>query len=754
MKLSNPLQMNDWEIEKFLKVVLAIHIAMCGAICLDVVGLQIPIIRPLIGFIYLTFVPGILIIRIIRLHKISNIETLLYTVGLSLATLMFTGFFMNMIYPSFGISGPISLTPLITTISAVVLVLCILCYARDKDFADPGFIDLEEVLSPPVLFLCLIPFMAVLGTYLVNFYHTNILLMLMIVVIALVALLIGFDKFIPVKLYPLAIWVMAISLIWHSTLISSYINVCDVVREYSISNLVIDNSFWDWTISGSYNAVLSNAMLAPISHLICGLDLTWVFKTIYPLLFSFVSLGSYFIFLKETKNNKIAFFSSFLLISTGSFYGVVAHITKQTTAEIFLVLLFMAMLTKDMDKLKKSFLSMVFGISLIVSHYGTSYLVMFSLIFVWLFLFLTDDQTVKKLSKNLYSKFRKEERGTGDSNTKNKATSLTFILLYLVFAVMWYMYVSSSSTFNQIVHMGEHVINSVYIEFLNPEYSRGLNMLTKELASPLHTISRDFYLITQFFIVVGLLKTLLNTKNKKLKFDKLYLGFSIYFFILLLAAIAHTSLSAMDPRRLYHLSLFVLAPFSVIGGLTTCEMIYKIFKRSWTNENIKYSLNILSVFLAIFLLFNTGFMYEVAKDHPGSSSISQESIKQYGDLNDKAGFYGGYIVTQNVFSGKWLATNMKNNEIIYRGDWVQGYPSLTIYGGINEKNIQSFDNTTTEIGHGFVQLSYLNVVEGVGSSWYNPLQRRTAYNFTEVYPLLADKSRIYDNGGSEILWSS
>jgi len=147
-------------------------------------------------------------------------------------------------------------------------------------------------------------------------------------------------------------------------------------------------------------------------------------------------------------------------------------------------------------------------------------------------------------------------------------------------------------------------------------------------------------------------------------------------------------------------------------------------------------------------------MYEIAKDHPLAIPISQETIKKYGDIDDKAKFYGGYIVTQNLFSGKWLATNMKSNEIIYRGDLVQGYPSLTTYNGIDEKNIQSFDNTTTEIGHGFVQLSYLNVVEGIGSSWYNPLQRRTAYNFTDVYPLLADKSRIYDNGGSEVLWSS
>ena len=141
MQINNLLQMNDWKIEKFLKVILAVQLAMWGVIGLDAIGIQIPILRQFIGFIYLTFVPGILILRILKLHKLGNIETLLYTVGLSIATLMFTGFFMNMLYPFFGISGPISFVPLIVTISVVVLILCVLCYMRDKDFADPGFVD-------------------------------------------------------------------------------------------------------------------------------------------------------------------------------------------------------------------------------------------------------------------------------------------------------------------------------------------------------------------------------------------------------------------------------------------------------------------------------------------------------------------------------------------------------------------------------------------------------------------------------------
>ena len=123
MQLNNPFQMNDWEFGKFLKVILAIQLAVGGVIGLDAIGLQIPILRQLIGFMYLTFVPGIIILRILKLHKLGNIETVLYTVGLSIATLMFMGLFMNTVYPFFGISRPISTIPLIITISVVVLIL-------------------------------------------------------------------------------------------------------------------------------------------------------------------------------------------------------------------------------------------------------------------------------------------------------------------------------------------------------------------------------------------------------------------------------------------------------------------------------------------------------------------------------------------------------------------------------------------------------------------------------------------------------
>ena len=82
----------------------------------------------------MTFIPGILILRILKIHEIGNIETLLYSVGLSLTILMITGFIMNFIYPMFGILKPISLYYLLITISGLVTILIVLSYKIDKNY--------------------------------------------------------------------------------------------------------------------------------------------------------------------------------------------------------------------------------------------------------------------------------------------------------------------------------------------------------------------------------------------------------------------------------------------------------------------------------------------------------------------------------------------------------------------------------------------------------------------------------------------
>ena len=739
----NPFQINDWEIKKILKVVLAIQLAIWGVIGLDVIGLQIPILRQLIGFIYLTFIPGIIILRILKLHKLGNIETILYTVGLSIATLMFAGLLMNTVYPLFGISGQISAMLLIITISILVLILCILSYVRDKDFSELSFIDIKSILSPPALLLCLIPFLAIFGTYLVNFYNINILLMFLIVIIAIIVVLIGFDKFIPKNLYPLAVFMIAISLLYHNSLISMYIWGWDIHSEYYFSNLVI-SSAWNPAIPNSVNAMLSIVMLAPIYSIVSNIEITWVFKIIYPLLFSLVPLGLYRVFQKQT-DDKIAFLSCFFFVSFFVFYGEMLQLARQQIAELFLVLLILLMVDKDMNKMKRSVLFIIFGFSLAVSHYGLSYIYMFCLISTWLILVLAENPEIQKMRDNFHSKFSryKNKEFTGNpisSNPEGRTISSTFVLLFIVFTLAWYMYVSSSYTLNIIVQIGDHIASSIFTDFLNPKAAQGLGIIMVETASPLRSVTKYLHLLSQFFIFVGVIT--LISKREGMKFEREYEAFYLVNIVICFAAIGIPYFaSSLNTSRLYQITLIFLAPFCVIGGITVFRMLSIIVKASWTDQRVRSSLKVLSVFFAIFLLFNSGFVYEVAKDN--SSSISLNSTIDYPRFNE-----------QEVLGAKWLH-NVKGNDIMY----TDAYRQLLLRSfELEAGRVRAFPADVDKIrdverirGGLYIYMGTLNVVEDKVLILHKSGVSSTR-EYINLEDIVNDRNKIYANGGAEVYY--
>ncbi len=750
MQINNPLQINDWEIKKFLKVVLTIQLAVLGVIGLDAIGLQIPILRQFIGFIYLTFVPGIIILRILKLHKLGNIETLLYTVGLSIATLMFTGLFMNTLYPLFGISGPISITPLIITISILVSILCILSYIRDKDFSDPSFIDVGNVLSPPALFLCLIPFLAIFGTYLVNFHHNNILLMFLIVIIAIIAILIAFDKFIPKNLYPLAIFVIAISLLYHRSLISMYIWGWDIHLELYLTNLVKMNGIWDSTMPSTYNAMLSIVMVAPIFSNICSMSFTWIFKIIYPLLFSLVPLGLYRVFQKQT-DDKIAFLACFFFMSGYIFYSEMLALARQQIAELFLVLLILLMVNKSMAKIKRSLLFIVFGLSLVVSHYGLSYIYMFCLISAWLLLVLADNPAMQRLLDNFYTKFSryKSEKHAGNPNSfkiEDRTISSTFVLLVIIFTLTWYMYVSSSSAFNAIVRIGDHMASSIFTDFLNPEAAQGLKMITAQPAPGLlHEVCRIINYLNQIFIIIGGIVLLL--RYRELKFEREYTAFSMINLAICFAGVSVPFFaSSLNMTRLYHITLIFLAPFCVIGGIIALRAMSRIVGVAWTDKNVRSSLKVLSVYFVIFLLYSSGFVWEVTEGYSGSISLSQESIKEYGDAEGKNTFYAAYYLDGDIAGVKWISKNRDNKSKVY-ADYTRKRLVFTSYGMMPGERILT--NTTKVRDGSYIYLGYPNVRYGL---MFDPSQSKKYWNVTDISPLLDEMSMIYSNDDAQVYY--
>lgn len=709
MQISNLLKINNWNIKKFLMVILSIQFAVWGLVGLDAIDIHIPLLRQLICFIYLTFVPGILILRVLRQHELGNIETVLYTVGLSIFSLMFIGFFMNILYPVFGIKNPISFLPLIITISMFVIILSLLSYLIDQGVDNSISININDLISPTALFLCLMPFLAIFGTYALNYYNNNTLQMILLLIIALFPVIAL--KWIPKKFFPLMIFVTSISLLLHTTLISPYIWGADINTEYYLSNLVLKSSIWNSEMGSDVNAMLSTVMLTPICSILLNINLNWCFKIVYPFFFSLIPLGLFVLYKKMT-TSKIAVLACLFFVFINAYFTTLPAVTRQEIAELFLVLIIMLMMNNKIKGNSRSLLLVVFGLSLVVSHYGLAYILLIIIILAYLFKFI-----ISKLRKSDFDNY--------------KLLNNVYPMFLLVFALAWFVYISSSEIFFNGVMIGQGIINSV-TDILNPATSQGAALITGQM-SFLQSIERYLYIICEGFIVLGVLGLYKN----KWKFNEEYKYLSMGSFLSLIMGIVLPFFAgSLNTDRLFQINAIFLSVFLVIGFLNVfivLNMISKRVFRSFLKFDLKKSLYVLAIFLMVFFLFNAAFFYQI---------LDQPKLGRFA-LDNNVDFLS--VDNQELQSVNWISDSYD--------------PKLKIYADVNKAAIlngktndsqEIIDpnvDVNSKLNKSYVFLGRLNLKNNevyVHESKNRELKYISFPNF-EYF------SKIYDNGKSWIL---
>lgn len=729
----NFFKITDWPIKKFLIVILTLQVLLWGSVSLDLVGLKIPILRQLVCFIYLTFVPGIITLRVLRLHRLGSTENLLYSVGLSLSILMLIGFLMSIYYPLLGITGPITIIPLLITVSFIVLVLCSLCYIIDKDFSDPNSLYLNNKFSVPSLFLLLIPILTIIGTYLMNFYENNSLLMIIIFLLSLIIILVSLD-IIPGNLYPLAIFTTSFSLLFHESLISKYIFGWDIQIEYYFANRIISQLIWNPTTYSDINAMLSIVVLAPFYSILANLDLTWVFKIVYPALFSLMPLGLYLCFKKQT-TDKIAFMAVFAFISFNGFYTVMLQLARQQIAEYFFVLIILVIIQNKYD-VSNRILLILFSYSLIVSHYGLSYIFIISFICSLLLLLLYEKYSNKFAQSNLIT--------------------FSFILSSSILLFAWYIHISSSSPFEHFIELLENIAISFLSDLFNPDKTESLYIISKPATTFLHGLEKYMHLLIQLYISVGLFYTvfymLKNKSRKYLEFNNQYLFSCVTFFLMLIAAVlVPVFSSSLNTSRLYQIGLILLTPFSVIGGIIILKALSKIILKFLPKKDLQLNtkkestlpIKILSLFFALFLLFNTGWIYEIAADTP--TSISLNNTLDYPKFNDKDNAGKEWLYKEGYFEGNKGTIYADSFRIMLLANLFSqniDFPTVSIIpSSISNMNRRSYIYFSTyNIDKNKILISQQKGVN-------------TVIDYVNLDTYIHLKNQIYNNGGSQIYCS-
>lgn len=576
--------LNNISFKKFAIISLSLFLAFNGSVLLDNLNLAIPLVRQISGFLFLTFIPGYTILRILKIHRTDWVESLLFAVGLSLFYIMSIGFIANTFLPAIGIKKPISLKPLLVIFNIAILFLLSLAYFKDKNDHTYNNIELEikDLLNKHTLALSLIPILAIFGGYVFNFYNTSVLIVITFLLISLIPVIILHTD---TRHYCYLIWILSLSLLYLSSLGVSwnYIWGYDINHEYYIANLVLTNGYWDSLLYSNVNAMLSIAMLNPIYTILLGISPVIIFKVIYPFLFSFVPVALYKSY-KNILNERESFLAAFFFISLHTFFTEMLALARQQIAELYLALIVLLVFSNIERNIKYTLL-LLFSFSLVVSHYGTTYLFLLSLILANIVFYVI---------------YRKDKQ---PFLIRVEYTALFYVMVFL-----WYTLTSSSSPFDTIVRTGNIILANIY-DLFDPYKSQGLYTIVKNY-SGLRQFTKYYILLSQMMIAIGILWLALNLK--RVKFNREFIALALVWFIFDVYGIALPYFSnALNATRLYQLTLFFLSPFVVIGFSVIVKSLSKFiqFKLS-----VKIVARSLASFLAVYLIITSGVLLYVAKD--------------------------------------------------------------------------------------------------------------------------------------------
>jgi uncharacterized membrane protein len=740
MKLETHVKLNDVSIKNLLVAVLSLQIALWAVMGLSVLGVSMPIVQPLIGFIYLTFVPGILILVALRLRNLDIVETVLYAVGLSVTVVLSVGFVDSLVFNALNIIKPFSFLAVTSSVSFVVLVLCAIAYFRNITHPKPLFNTKMSIPLTPTLFLCIIPFLAVFSTYLVNTYNVDAGQLALWLILGVVVLLIAFDKVIPSKLYPLAVFVIALSLLFQQTLISAWLTGYDIQVEWGLANSVLNTGVWNPNLLNSIDGMLSVVALAPIYSLISSLNLIWVFKLVYPVIFALVPVGLYQIFRRQL-NDKVAFLSCFFFMSFAPFYVQMTTLARQEVAELFFVLLILLLVSKEMNKMIQSALLIAFGLSLVVSHYGVTYIAVLFLFVMWLVLTVgrvdASRLTLPYLRTKIGIHRDKQISTPSPTSPPRSAVTIIFISLLFIASTAWYFYTAQGTITQEVVSLGSHISGSIG-DLFNPTYSEAVNAVAQgPLPGILHQVNAFINYLNEFFILVGVCLILFLKKQRfKLQFSYVVLSTIALGFLIASVAVPYLG-AALDWTRVFQITLIVLAPFLAIGFIKIGETAGVTMRKVTTTLGFGNSARVspsrltrlLAIYLVLFMLFSAGFIFALTGSYQ-TVALSNQVDGEYSH--------------QTIVGATWLAYN-SGGQVIY-GDY---FNTAIIKALVPEQAMYLPYPQNTSAGGFYTFLGTYNI-EHNQALLYNFIGVNKQIHYTNVTPLIGNRSLIYSNGGASV----
>ena len=691
----------------FLAVSITLIVTTCTAIAFN-----IPTIRPVLGLMCFSVLPGFLVLRIFRQGRIDFAKSVLLAVGLSIFLLMFGGLSINWIYPLFGYGTPLSTVSIVISFSVILVILSVVAYLRDREVTHlvPYSVSSTRVgrrrdnLSPTVIFPLFFPLLSILGTYFMEATGNNILLIITLGLIPVyVVSIILLRKWIPTATYPVAIGAISVALLLMNGLPSSYSLGDDVHSEYLAFTTTLSNQYWSISeYAHLTNATLSTSLLPAVYERILGINTFYIYKVVYNLIFSLIPLAVYSL-CKERFREPDAFLASLFFTAQITFLYTLQSAMREGIALLFFALAMMALFDREIQPLGKKALFLAFLIGTVVSHYTTAYICFFLLLATWL------------ATMVLKTKQQSEDTG-GVSGT---GVAIISILIFLWYSQLTTGFATSvgfiESTFRKL---GEFAV-------LESRGGEVMVMIGTEAKETLTTVWVVINWITIAFIGIGILSLAVDyVRRKKAAIEPGLFIVMCSSLLLVSVTIILPYVATYNPSRVYIQMLVLLAPAFVIGNRAIARLI----------GAPQVSLLLMTVVVLAQFLATTYIA-------PKTFDVVSVALTRESYAYDKY-----YIHDQEVLAIQWLDEHSFEDSKVYCDEAVGHRFSESFTRKLNPDST-FFQGVAEPRDDGYIYLTEANVVRG---RVYPTPGSTEAADISQYYHLLAPRSKIYSNGSSEI----
>lgn len=423
---------------------------------------------------------------------------------------------------------------------------------------------------------------------------------------------------------------------------------------------------------------------------------------------------------------------------------------RQEIAEIFFSLIILLIVDKNLGRVQKSILAIIFLTSLVVSHYGLAYISIGIFGSAWLLIFLSKVRVFRNWYETLTGKLPFNSNNSVPNISKQSfqsSLSSGYLLLYfIVFTLVWYNTIALGTIFNSIVSIGTSLYSKLsdlaLVHAREPLISTAFGLDWGQ-ASTLGKLFRVTQYGIEVSLVISLLNIIFNYRVFKIKFE--YRVLALASGLMLLACIIIPGFSSyLNATRFFQIGLILLSPLCISGMEDFFKIIIRGFK--FISPKVgRYLVKPAFLYLCIMIilipyyLFNTGFVFEITKSNytegqlPSSMALSNYRV-DFPDYN-----------LNDALGAEWLVQYSNNQIRIYNDEYGQLILDDYLY---NQVDILPDDlNQMSTMNYIYLRPWNLEKNERVLAD----LTEVSFSNTSKLAELTKTDNLVYNNGFNQIL---